>query len=102
MTEHIGDLIMTIKHIWELNHSQKRELIKVLNEIQQYRALGTVEELKEAREKQIAKKQRHEFICPRCDTHNKVWEMLAFLEAHSVVYCWNCGQAVERRDWSEI
>lgn len=101
MTEHIGDLIMTIKHIWELNHSQKRELIKVLNEIKQYRALGTVEELKESREKQIAKEVnligKNVSIgtkigsCPNCDGRP--------LRECDCKYCPDCGQKL---DWSEI
>ena len=40
--------------------------IQALEEVEQYRALGTVEELKEAREKQVAKKPRfyaHNYYC---------------------------------------
>lgn len=36
--------------------------IKALEEIQQYRALGTVEELRVARDKQVAKKPKHQKI----------------------------------------
>lgn len=56
--------------------------IKALKEIQQYRALGTVEELREAKEKQIAETPEVEgdgewngqivydtWICPRCGQH---------------------------------
>lgn len=70
---------------------------KALEEIQQYRALGTVEELKEARERQIAKKviptpehDYYTFKCPVCDKHYD-WCLRSR-------YC-ECGQKI---DWSEI
>lgn len=104
--------------------------IKALEEVQQYRALGTVEELKElkeidydcsikhltgecsynetgcsgcigrekiknALEKQIAKKLKHE-ACPNCSTNNDmIIKHLGNPQAHKFVYCWNCGQALE-------
>lgn len=58
--------------------------ISALEEIQQYRALGTVEELKEAREKQksIAREIINgEYFCPRCK----------YVMRHPG-YCRNCGQ----------
>lgn len=62
---------------------------KALEEVQQYRALGTVEELKEAKEKQVAKKPYVEesagfklYHCPRC-------EMPIFAGTE---YCSDCGQ----------
>jgi hypothetical protein len=51
--------------------------IQALEEVEQYRALGTVEELKEAREKQIPKKpnvcknlmtKESVRVCPSCST----------------------------------
>ena len=67
--------------------------IKALEEVQQYRALGTVEELKEAKEKQIAKKpiwNTSDFInrhhCAICDG-------IIYAEQQ---YCDNCGQKL---DW---
>ena len=69
--------------------------IQALEELEQYRALGTVEELKEAREKQVAKKPKSEQYfygvldrCPVCDV----------LLGHSKNYCHNCGQALK---WGE-
>ena len=63
--------------------------IKVLEEVQQYRALGTVEELKEAKEKQVAKKPYVEesagfklYHCPGC-----AMPIFAGTE-----YCSDCGQ----------
>lgn len=69
--------------------------IEALVQVEQYRALGTVEELKEAREKQIPKKPKSEQYfygvldrCPVCDV----------LLGHSKNYCHNCGQALK---WGE-
>ena len=72
--------------------------IQALEEVEQYRALGTVEELKEAREKQIAKKvigikakliTRH---CPSCQ------EWAVFELKRGMKFCPSCGQKL---DWSE-
>lgn len=68
--------------------------IQALEEVEQYRALGTVEELKEAREKQVAKKPNivGEFIrlaeCSDCHT------VIRFKQE----YCHKCGNKV---DWEE-
>lgn len=67
--------------------------ISVLEEIQQYSALGTVEELEEVMEKQRAKKPTREYFdgkhdcCPAC----------GFLIYNT--YCDECGQKI---DWSVI
>lgn len=70
--------------------------ISALEEIQQYRTLGTPEELREAREKQISKKPiKRSFIipyegidvCPSCK------EPISKKEHHC-----KCGQAI---DWSD-
>jgi len=71
--------------------------ISALKEIQQYRALGTVEELQKAKEKQMPKKPTNEFHkkytrhmgdCPNCKCGI----------SSRKIYCSNCGQAI---DWSE-
>ena len=69
--------------------------IKCMEEVEQYRALGTVEELKEAREKQVAKKPNivgGEFIklaeCSECNT------VIRFKQE----YCHKCGNKV---NWEE-
>ena len=61
--------------------------IKALEEVQQYRALGTVEELKEAKEKQVAKKPKYEdefgvYLCSNCD------DVVFVKQKH----CDGCGQ----------
>ena len=78
--------------------------IKALEEVQQYRAIGTPEELQAAMEKQIAKKPTYEgdgysdgqlvydtWICPCC---GRSYE----LDNDDCDYCPNCGQNL---DWSE-
>lgn len=64
--------------------------IEALEEIQQYRAIGTVEELQALKEKSVAKKPRlimNAMVCPSCP---KVYS------SDSVTYCTNCGQHL---DW---
>lgn len=78
--------------------------ISSLEEIQQYRAIGTVEEFREGRERQIPKKPMrirlletsgvHCRICPICK--NPVYADLS--NKNHIEYCGHCGQAI---DWSE-
>ena len=61
------------------------------NEIQQYRKIGTVEECREAREKQIPKKPKDSLkIDPVIDGNG------AYVDADTTVYllCPNCGEMV--------
>lgn len=69
--------------------------IKAINELEDYYAIGTVEECKEARERQIPKKPIHDglYACPNCHT---IMLQGAF-EAKGKC-CKECGQAL---DWSE-
>ena len=80
---------------------------KVFEEIQQYRAIGTVEECREAMEKQKPKKPSEfkynnssiNYGCPVCKRKfiskiNGEWCAGNFNE-----YCERCGQAI---DWSEV
>lgn len=76
-------------------HCEVQVAIKCMEEIEQYRALGTVEELKEAREKQVAKKPietEHfnclNYECPICKGGLY----------HEQQYCDECGQALK---WGE-
>lgn len=76
-----------------------RTAISALKEIQQYREIGTVEECREAMEKQIPRKPRdveydHSyFVCGNCGT--AIYTSDEF-EAHR--YCLNCGQAINWPD----
>jgi hypothetical protein len=71
---------------------------KALEELEQYRALGTVEELKEAREKQIPKKVISpicEYRCPICDSLDV--EIVSDIgDAYPNNFCPDCGQKL---DW---
>ena len=88
--------------------------IKALEEVQQYRAIGTPEELQTAMEKQMPKKSVHDGcfdsegiwhewngvngrpydLCPKCNT-NLCCEMPY---DNKPKYCKHCGQ---RLDWSD-
>lgn len=75
-----------------------RDVLKELDkEIQQYRALGTVEELREAREKQRARKPIRVDMCtcPNCGTYNETVKKRRNTVNQDIVYCWHCGQAME-------
>ena len=76
--------------------------IQALEEVEQYRALGTVEELKKAREKQIPATPCIEgdgyadgylvydtWICPNCDTEYEI-------DYDDYDYCPKCGQAINK------
>ena len=73
--------------------------ISALEEIQQYRKIGTVEECQEAVEKQEPKKPEvadsdfDYYKCPVCGAY--IWATDC-VQDHN--YCLNCGQAI---DWEE-
>ena len=92
------------------NYERKNEIqgyemaIKSLEEVQQYRQIGTVEECREAVEKQTSKKPDYEgdgysdgqlvydtWICPCCGQHYEV-------DCDRYDYCPNCGQRIDWRD----
>lgn len=69
--------------------------VKALSEIQQYRAIGTVEECRAAVERQIGKKPRfyaHNYYCGNCGNlvGNSEFNWKRFQ------YCDHCGSAI---DW---
>lgn len=70
-------------------------VIKALEDLEQYRAIGTIEEFKDLKEKSVAKKPRfyaHNYYCTECGNlvGNNEFEWQRFL------YCDNCGQKL---DW---
>ena len=82
------------------NLERKREIqgyemaIKALEEVQEYRAIGTLEECRAAMKKQTARKvttnhswTHYHFFCPVCN-----------MEVNDMKYCPNCGQKL---DWSD-
>ena len=94
--EHISNLAGDYK-CWDkkINHEESLILYNLLEEIQQYRAIGTVEEFKALKEKNVAKKPRfyaHNYYCTECGNlvGNNEFEWQRFL------YCDKCGQKL---DW---
>lgn len=67
------------------------------NMLIEYIAIGTIDECREAVEKQKAKTpiRNDKCTCPSCGTHNEVFKKRRNTVAHDIVYCWHCGQAVE-------
>lgn len=101
--------IGTVKYFREcanaLKESEADNLSKIINEWLLYKKIGTVEECREARERQRAKKHNiwgdgvgddGEIICDMYDCPNcgKSYE----IDYEEYKYCPNCGQAI---DWSE-
>ena len=88
------------------------EAITALKEIQQYREIGTVEDCREAVEKQIPKKPvckpkpynesvgfNEEWFCPSCGVYiGYFYEGMD--EPEQMEYCNECGQHIAR-DWSD-
>lgn len=83
--------------------------VKALTEIQQYRAIGTVEECREAREKQepmhlynreapfIGKSTKIQYHCPQCDIILGVGiSPEEPIIQEEIRYCFNCGQKLYR------
>ncbi len=107
MTENEAKLILDVR-ISRFEHADDvNEALNVaktaLKEIQQYRALGTVGELRESMEKQRAKKPLYKYLkpfpsCPTCGEVNLQVnnEYRNVIENHS--YCPDCGQKI---DWSK-
>ena len=82
----------------------KTVAVQALEEIQQYRAIGTLEECRAAVEKQTARRPDYEgdgyadghlvydtWICPCCGKHYEV-------DYDNYNYCPDCGQKL---DWSD-
>ena len=84
---------------WEEMAEVRDIAISALEEIQQYRKIGTVEECREAVEKQEPKKPEVSdsdfdyYKCPVCGAY--IWATDC-VQDHN--YCLNCGQAI---DWEE-
>ena len=82
-----------------------KNAMESLKELQQYRALGTVEELKEAKEKQIPKKPKeYEDRYYACECGNillpkwKEYPTKLMPKSEGLPYCMACGQALK---WGE-
>lgn len=111
------DAVVTLDHIAKsepnvrptlyAGRKEKAEtIINGFDELEQYRAIGTIEECREAMERQRAKKpveyEDKYYGCPVCDNvllHK--WERypVTFVDKRNgLPYCLSCGQAI---DWSE-
>ena len=77
----------------ERHNAPYEKAIEALKEIQQYRAIGTVEEFKALKEKNTPKElaehnfqdEPHHYLCPNCKN----------IVNHGQSYCEECGQALE-------
>ena len=73
--------------------------IKCMKELEQYRALGTVEELKEAREKQVAKKPIGKYTDYKCSVcGRRVRSGKGSSSRQRDNFCQRCGTKI---DWEE-
>ena len=71
-----------------LNKSETEELAKIIDEWLLYHKIGTLEELREAREKQVPyKPKEYQMYCGKCKCG------AVFLDK-STRHCGNCGQAI--------
>lgn len=100
----MGQFICDILNEYNKNNLARDMAIKALEEIQQYRCIGTVEEFKALKEKAEPKKPTYEgdgyapdgsfvwdeWLCPNCGTRYEV-------DYDKYDYCPNCGQAI---DWT--
>ena len=99
MTE--NKIIKVLDDIWTFGHEPTDEerlaankAIALIQELEQYRAIGTVEECREARERQRVKKPvKDEYdhkCCPNCGwvVYKDEWG------GRYLTHCENCGQAI--------
>lgn len=98
MKSQMKDFGMTARFegLREMQETAVDVAVKSLSEIQRYRAIGTVEECREARERQRGKKpilsapckSINYYLCPNC---NKILNI-------NKPFCCDCGSGI---DWSE-
>ena len=95
----VRELIGRVRSNKYLMRSETDYITKALEEVQQYRAIGTTEECRAAVEKQMAKKpinpddEYGTFQCPNC---NGLIFTVDRFETHK--HCLLCGQLL---DWSD-
>lgn len=79
---------------------EHEQLAEWLEELKEYREIGTPEECRAAVEKT---KEKEPIIdkctCPSCGTYNEVVKERRNTVVRDTVYCWHCGQALScKRD----
>lgn len=91
--EMMGASVMVLSNEKKFSSSM-RVAMKALEDVQQYRAIGTVDECRVAVEKQKPMKplefDGHWYKCPKCGKY------AGGLKGN---YCHSCGQAI---DWSDL
>lgn len=96
--EHISDLAGDYKCFDEkISHQESLILCNLIEEIQQYRAIGTVEEFKALKEKNVAKKPIGEYTQCKCSVCGR--RVRSGRGSSSFVrdnFCQRCGQKL---DW---
>lgn len=82
-----------------VEHEENLIAIQALEEVQKYREIGSMEECRAAREKQIAKNPMMAYddkidsnwvSCPIC-ANGIGWE----IPARKIKFCWDCGQRLD-------
>lgn len=104
----VGDRMKTKRGTHEKQHRLFQLAIDALEKIQMYRAIGTVEECREARERQepmcLYKKEapfiggstKIQYHCPQCDIILGVGISEKPIIQEEIRYCFNCGQKLYR------
>lgn len=84
---------------------QYENAVSAMEELQQYREIGTPEECRAAREKQQVKepkvkKNKHSdaYLCPQCCKRLISKDETGWFAGQCYKYCPDCGQAI---DWKE-
>lgn len=96
----MNDFANGIVHLNKMSDSDLSNIIVVLEEIQQYRAVGTVEECRAAVEKMKPKKPiKKDGIryCPCCGEIPSTDTGDSFVDYY-VPYCLDCGQHIDLED----
>lgn len=93
----MNDFVNGIVHLNKMSDSDLSNIIVALEEIQQYRAIGTVEECRAAVEKMIPKKpivKDRIPYCPCCGEIATTDTGDSYMD-YRVGYCLKCGQKID-------
>lgn len=88
--------IQTMKDNASFSGVELAQIAAMQMRLKDYEAIGTVEEFKALKEKSEPKKDNNDSgRCKYCGTYNNfIINKLANPKGHSVIHCWNCGQAI--------
>lgn len=104
MLKYFADMLTAFAEVASIQNYETNDMaIQALEEVQQYREIGTLEECQTAREKQMPKKPYHisqvddndnaNVECPACHA-TADYAVNVIKRGH----CWKCGQLL---DWSD-